>query len=403
MIKITKGKKMKKSVSLMLIGVMYTTSMFSVSAFSRRVHVNVDNDTITTMTLNSETDRILDQVGVKLEANDSVERYDEVDGSLKLDVKRAFEVNIFKDDQKITLQKSSGTVKDVLDELQISDEDRDMLNVSQSQELFPDINIVVGKKIKIIINADGNSKEYFVPEGTINDALSYLGIPFSSEDIIDAELTANVSNDMVLTINRITYREVKKMEDIPFETEVKKSNLLDNSERQISRAGKKGIRRVVAREKLKDGEVIESNEIDSEIISKPVNEIVITGTKVASTNSDAKKCTPERSSCPASTSTDCVRGSRCISGSATAYTASRGARTATGAVPVEGVTVAVNPKVIPYGSRVRVETNDGKVLWSGIAQDTGGALRRGSAVVDIYMSSTMKCIKFGRKNVKVYY
>lgn len=398
MIKITKGKRMKKSVSLMLIGVMYTTSMFSVSAFSRRVHVNVDNDTISTLTLNSETDKILSQVGVKLESNDSVERHDEVDGSLKLDVKRAFEVNVFKDDQKITLKKSSGMIKDILDELKISESDRDTLNYSELQELFPGINIVIGKKIKIVVNADGNTKECFVPEGTVSDALSYLDIPFSSEDLIDVDLSSNVVNDMVLTINRITYREVEKMEDIPFETEYKKSNLLDNCERQVSRAGRKGIRQIFAREKLKDGEVIESEEINSKVISQPVNEIVITGTKSSSADNNTKK-----SDNHVSVPSDNGRGSRCISGSATAYTASKGARTSTGAVPVEGVTIAVNPKIIPYGTPVRIETNDGKVLWSGIAQDTGGALRRGSAVVDIYMSSTMKCLKFGRKNVKVYY
>ena len=82
MIKFTKGKKIKKSVALMLIGVVYTTSIYSVRALSRKVDVNVDNSTISTMTLNSDTDRILNQVGVKLGSNDSVERYDEVDGAV---------------------------------------------------------------------------------------------------------------------------------------------------------------------------------------------------------------------------------------------------------------------------------------------------------------------------------
>lgn len=399
MIKFIKGKKIKKSVALMLIGVVYTTSIYSVRALSRKVDVNVDNSTISTMTLNSETDRILNQVGVKLGSNDSVERYDEVDGSLKLDVKRAFDVNVFKDDQKIMLKKSVGTVKDVLDELQISEKDRDTLNFSESQELFPDISIVVGKKFKVTINADGETKEYFVPEGSVNDALNYLGIPFSSEDLIDADVSSNIYDGLALTINRITYREVKKTEDIPFKTDVKRSNLLNDCDSQVSRAGRNGSREVTVREKLKDGEVIESKEIDSKIVSQPINEIVIKGTKQVSGNESVKSSAFKS----ASVAKDTFSGKRCISGSATAYTAVKGARTSTGAVPVEGVTVAVNPKVIPYGSKVKVVSNDGKVLWNGIASDTGAALRGGRAVVDIYMSSTMKCMKFGRKPVKVYY
>ena len=81
------NKKIKKSVALMLIGVVYTASMFSVRALGRKVDIDVDNDTISTMTLNSETDRILEQAGINLSKNDSAERHDEVDGSLKINVK----------------------------------------------------------------------------------------------------------------------------------------------------------------------------------------------------------------------------------------------------------------------------------------------------------------------------
>lgn len=403
MMNIIKGKKMKKSVALMLIGVVYTTSMFSVRALSRKVDINVDNDTISTMTLNSETDRILDQVGVKLSKNDSVERHDEIDGSLKLDVKRAFDVNVFQNDKKITLQKSSGTVKDVLDQLGISEKDRSKVNFSENQELYPNIDIVIGKKVKITLNIDGKSEECFVPEGTVREALNYLGVELSSDDEADLEWDSNVFDGMQLNVNRITYREVKKLEDIPFSTETKKSALLNNCESTVSRAGKKGIREVILKEKLKNGEVIESQEISSKVISNPVNEIVVTGTKYSAGNDNRNKPSVVRSNSNSNTSRSTSRCERCVCGSATAYTASRGAKTSTGATPVEGVTVAVNPKIIPYGSKVRVETNDGKVLFNGIAQDTGGALRRGSAVVDIYMDSTRKCFQFGRKNVKVYY
>lgn len=88
-------------------------------------------------------------------------------------------------------------------------------------------------------------------------------------------------------------------------------------------------------------------------------------------------------------------------GSATAYTAPSGARTATGTKPTQGVTVAVNPRLIPYGSKIRVEALDGSFSQTLIAQDTGGALKSNSAVADIYMESKSDCIRFGRKNVKL--
>ena len=208
---------------------------------------------------------------------------------------------------------------------------------------------------------------------------------------------------MQLTVNRIVYREVKNFEEIPFRTEIKRSALLNGSENTVSRAGKKGIREVTLKEKLKDGKVVKSEEINSKIILNPVNEVVITSKKSSIKNNNTNVSSVPKCINNSNVLRFARKGERCISGSATAYTASRGAKTSTGVTPVEGVTVAVDPRHIPYGTPVRVETNDGKVLFKGIAQDTGGALRKGSAIVDIYMNSTDKCLKFGRKNVKVYY
>ena len=71
--------------------------------------------------------------------------------------------------------------------------------------------------------------------------------------------------------------------------------------------------------------------------------------------------------------------------------------TSTGRYAVEGVTCAVDPRVIPYGSRIRIEALDGLVGdgWF-LAQDTGSAVKSRKAsrkwgskapVVDIYVSS----------------
>lgn len=396
MMNILKGGRMKKSVALMLIGTVWLISIVSVRALSREVDINVDNNTISTRTFSNETNEILDQVGVKLGPDDSVNRRNEAGGTLTLDVKRAFDVNVLSGKEKIMLRKSVGTVKDVLDELKVSGKDRENLNYSESQELFPDIEIEVGKKIKITLNVDGKSKECLVPEGMVSDALDYLGVELSSNDLVEPEASSNVFDGMNLSVGRITYREVKKIEDIPFKSETKTSGLVNNGERQVARKGKPGSQEVFVRETLKNGEVIDSKVVNSNVISRPVNELILIGKSFAPKNEKTPKSTSHKAN------DNCSKG-RCISGWATAYTSSKGAKTATGVTPVEGVTLAVNPKIIPYGSPVRVEADDGKVLFSGIAQDTGGALRKGSAAVDIYMSSTIKCMKFGRKSVKVYY
>lgn len=81
---------------------------------------------------------------------------------------------------------------------------------------------------------------------------------------------------------------------------------------------------------------------------------------------------------------------------ATAYTG--GTFTATGSRPVrnpDGIsTIAVDPSVIPLGSKVYV---DGYGV--AIAADTGGAIK--GNIIDLYFNSEAECISWGRRDVSV--
>ncbi len=75
-------------------------------------------------------------------------------------------------------------------------------------------------------------------------------------------------------------------------------------------------------------------------------------------------------------------------------------QTATG-VPLEKGVIAVDPRVIPLGSRVYVEAIDGS--WSygyAVAADTGGAIK--GKRVDLCFRTRKECIQFGRKPCRVY-
>jgi len=77
-----------------------------------------------------------------------------------------------------------------------------------------------------------------------------------------------------------------------------------------------------------------------------------------------------------------------------AYVAT-GNRTATGVWPSFG-TVAVDPRVIPLGSRLTIEGFEGVTFR---AEDTGGAVN--GARVDIFMSSYNQAIQYGRRPCSV--
>ena len=77
---------------------------------------------------------------------------------------------------------------------------------------------------------------------------------------------------------------------------------------------------------------------------------------------------------------------------ATAYTHT-GYRTATGTWPSRG-TIAVDPKVIPLGTRLYV---DG--YGEGVAVDTGGLIK--GARIDVFMETRDEAILWGKRPVEV--
>lgn len=74
--------------------------------------------------------------------------------------------------------------------------------------------------------------------------------------------------------------------------------------------------------------------------------------------------------------------------------------TASGNIAIPGVTVAVDPSVIPLGSDVLVDYGDG-VLHYYRANDTGGSIRGNS--IDLCVSNHAEALELGRRTATVYW
>ena len=70
-------------------------------------------------------------------------------------------------------------------------------------------------------------------------------------------------------------------------------------------------------------------------------------------------------------------------------------RTSTGKQPKEGRTIAVDPKVIPYGSIIYIQD-----YGYFIAEDCGGAIKQNR--IDIYTNSHSYAIQQGKKVANVW-
>ena len=176
---------------------------------------------------------------------------------------------------------------------------------------------------------------------------------------------------------------------------------------KIKQYGIEGERIVTSKNKYIDGELAESVIISEEVTREPVDQIKLIGTGVPKTQNNSSSSSSGASvSNKAGTFKDAsgntVSYVKKLTGTSTAYYAAEGAITATG-VPVYLGGVAVNPNVIPYGSKLYIVSSDGRMVYGyATAVDTGGALMSGSVLVDVFYPTYNQCVNWGRRNVTVY-
>jgi 3D (Asp-Asp-Asp) domain-containing protein len=78
-----------------------------------------------------------------------------------------------------------------------------------------------------------------------------------------------------------------------------------------------------------------------------------------------------------------------------------GNKTATGTIPTEGRTIAVDRNMIPLGTKLEVKFPEPYNYLNGtyVAEDTGNAIK--GHKVDLYLGSLNKCLEFGVRDIQV--
>ena len=196
----------------------------------------------------------------------------------------------------------------------------------------------------------------------------------------------------------MNYVEREDREELPYETVVQYTPDMPKGMSRVLQEGKNGEIVRLVRDTLADGEVV-SSVVLSEQRTEAVTEIRLVGTTVGMAMSPA----------PYDIELDELGqpiGYKSLTvGQCTAYTNDRGLcgkYTSTGRVAAVGV-VAVDPRVIPYGTELYIVSADGSVVYGyAIAGDTGGALTSGRVLIDLFMDTYEDCMQFGRRNMNVY-
>ena len=252
----------------------------------------------------------------------------------------------------------------------------------------------IERAVSVSITADGQEYPVKLVFGTVADALERAGITLEGDDYTEPALDHVVTAGSKIVVHRVDYAERVETQAIPYDTQYVYTSLyFRNTGRTTTvQHGAAGQQTVTTRDRYVDGELENSTVVDTTTTVEPTDHVIKTygaGAPVSSlTGADGTTNAP-------------TSYSKVLTGKATGYY-SRTGKGSSGLGLGYG-TVAVDPDVIPYGTKLYITSTDGKFVYGyAVATDTGIAVQKGQILVDLFYETYAESVINGAIQVNVY-
>jgi len=265
----------------------------------------------------------------------------------------------------------------------------------------------VGYTFPVYITVGDKTVKVNTVESTVGDILTLAGYSVDDYDLVEPTADTVISEECFIDYSDVDFVSGSYTEVIPCSLETVYSSAQSKGVNTVV-LGSDGQKEVYYTSKTVNGEVVETVVNNSVVLSNAVNGKQIIGTatpkatavKTASSENSISTLTP-----PYEIALDAdgnpVNYAKKVSVQATGYTYT-GHNCSTGVAPQPGY-IAVNPKIIPYGTKMYIKSSDGRYIYGyAVAADTGGFIKSRPTNVDLFFSTQSACKAFGRRNVEIY-
>ena len=293
---------------------------------------------------------------------------------------------------------------DVNDAIEISGFNIDKYQVLSVNNTNNVTNVSLAYKFPVNITVGEKTIETSSTKSTVAAILKNAGYSVDQYDMVEPSLDTVVTDTTNIDYTNIDYVSGSYKEAIPCTVNTVYSSKLDAGVTKLT-AGKDGEQQVNYTAKVVNGVTVETV-VDSRItLSAAVNGTKTVGTKkpAVTTSENVKQVSTLKpnKAIELDAKGNPVNFKKHITVQATAYTYT-GNNCSTGVAPQPGY-IAVNPNVIPYGTKMYIKSSDGSYIYGyAVAADTGGFIKSRPNNVDLFMTSKAACVAFGRRNVEIY-
>jgi uncharacterized protein YabE (DUF348 family) len=382
----------KEKVIKILSGVLF----FAVIAFvlyhgtKEQVTIITDEGKIQISTHASTVKEVLKQEDITLSEYDKLSPSldTEVVDGLTINWEQAEEVTISVDGEEQTFWTTEDRVENILDEADIEIAEYDKLSVELDSQLDAENKIDVQKAFQLVLVDGKEKRQVWSTSTTVANFLEEQGITLSELDRVNYGLDSKLTPKSKVRVVRVEKVTDVVEESIAFSTEKKTDSSILKGQEKVITAGKEG--KVTRKYEIvkENGKVVTKTLLEEKVVEEPTTKVVSVGTKVVTASVSRGTTSSE----PTSGKEFYVE--------ATAYTpycSGCSGVTATG-LNIRSNTgikvIAVDPSVIPLGSKVWVEG-----YGYAIAADTGGAIKGNR--IDILLHSESAASQWGRRTVRI--
>ncbi|WP_456272833.1 ubiquitin-like domain-containing protein [Bacillus sp. AK031] len=312
----------------------------------------------------------------------------EVTNNMKVVWEPAKQVEIKVGNETKKVWTTAGTVKELLADEKIEVGEYDKVNVSLDEKVKKDLKVEIAPAFSLKLVVGGEEKDAWSTSTTVADFLKQQGITLAEEDRVEPNLDSTVKANDVINVVRVEKVTDVVEEPKDFSVVTRKDSGLTKGKEEVVQAGQQGLIEKKYEVVKENGKEVSRKLVSEKTVKESQDKIVNVGTKVLVAQVSR------------GTSSSAPSGGKEFYVSSTAYTGSCNGCSGITATGINlranpGVKViAVDPSVIPLGTKVYVEG-----YGYAVAADTGGAIRGNK--IDVFFPSKSEAYRWGRKQVKI--
>ncbi|MFH0069963.1 ubiquitin-like domain-containing protein [Peribacillus sp. NPDC056705] len=333
---------------------------------------------------------MLEDLEITVKAADYVHpsRTTKVDDDLEVVWKPAQKIVMVQDGKTKDVWSTADTVDELLKDQNLSVKEQDKITPSKNTKLKANMEVAIDKAFSLKLVVGGDEKQVWSTSATVADFLKQQGVKLNDLDRVEPELTEKVEAENTVNVVRIEKVTDVVEEPVDFAVITKKDDSLSKGKEKIVTEGKDGLISKEYEVIKENGKEVKRELLSEKVVNKKQDKVVTVGTRT--TVAQASRGVTNVSS----------SSGKEIYVSSTAYTASCKGCSGVTSTGVDlksnpgAKIIAVDPNVIPMGSKVYV---DG--YGYAVAADKGGAIKGNR--IDVFFSSKNDAYRWGVKRVKI--